>query len=82
MPKTCDYDQRNDRIATLLQNMIEQLGPELVANPQLAEVLNRTVDDQVRQFDESQNGKNVPTDGGLADLIGLGNTAPTNLGET
>jgi hypothetical protein len=82
MPKTRDYDQRNDRIAALLQNTIEQLGPELVANPQLAEVLNRTVDDQIRQFDESQNGKGVPPDGGLADLIGLGNTAPTNLGET
>jgi hypothetical protein len=82
MPTTRDYDQRNDRIAALLQNTIEQLGPELVANPQLAEVLNRTVDDQVRQFDESQNGKGVPADGGLADLIGLGSTAPTNLGET
>lgn len=82
MPNTRDYDQRNDRIAALLQNTIEQLGPELVANPQLAEVLNRTVDDQVRKFDESQNGKGVPSDGGLADLIGLGNTAPANLGET
>jgi len=82
MPNTRDYDQRNDRIAALLQNTIEQLGPELVANPQLAEVLNRTVDDQVRKFDEAQNGKGVPADGGLADLIGLGNSVPTNLGET
>jgi hypothetical protein len=82
MPKTRDYDQRNDRIAALLQNTVEQLGPELVANPQLAEVLNQTVDDQVRKFDESQNGRGVPPDGGLADLIGLGNTAPANLGET
>jgi hypothetical protein len=82
MPKTRDYDQRNDRIAALLQNTVEQLGPELIANPQLAEVLNQTVDDQVRKFDESQNGKGVPSDGGLADLIGLGNTAPANLGET
>jgi hypothetical protein len=82
MPNTRDYDQRNDRIAALLQNTIEQLGPELVANPQLAEVLNRTVDDQVNKFDAAQNGKGVPPDGGLADLIGLGNTAPTNLGDT
>ncbi len=57
MPNTRDYDQRNDRIAALLQNTIEQLGPELVANPQLAEVLNRTVDDQVRKFDEAQMAK-------------------------
>ena len=82
MPNTRDYDQRNDRIAALLQNTIEQLGPELVANPQLAEVLNRMVDDQVRKFDESQNGKGVPADGGLADLIGLGKDAPKSLGDT
>jgi hypothetical protein len=82
MPNTRDYDQRNDRIAALLQNTIEQLGPELVANPQLAEVLNRTVDDQVRKFDAAQNGKGQPSDGGLADLIGLGKDTPKNLGDT
>jgi hypothetical protein len=82
MPNTRDYDQRNDRVAALLQNTIEQLGPELVANPQLAEVLNRMVDDQVRKYDATQNGKGAPADGGLADLIGLGKDAPKELGET
>jgi hypothetical protein len=82
MPNTRDYDQRNDRIAALLQNTIEQLGPDLVANPQLAEVLNRMVDDQVNKFDAAQNGKGQTADGGLADLIGLGKDAPTNLGDT
>lgn len=82
MPNTRDYDQRNDRIAALLQNTIEQLGPDLVANPQLAEVLNRMVDDQVNKFDATQNGKGQTADGGLADLIGLGKDAPTNLGDT
>jgi hypothetical protein len=82
MPKTKDYDQQNDRIAALLQNTIEQLGPDLVANPQLAEVLNRMVDDQINKFDAAQNGKGQTPDGGLADLIGLGKDAPTNLGDT
>ncbi len=81
MPKQSDYDQRNDRIAALLQNSIEALGPDLVANPELAEVLNRMVDDQVRKYDASQNGKNQASDGGLADLIGLGKDAPANLGQ-
>ena len=79
MPNKSDYDQRNDRIAALLQNSIEALGPDLVANPQLAEVLNRMVDDQLRKYDASQDGKNQASDGGLADLIGLGKNAPTNL---
>jgi hypothetical protein len=82
MPSTRDYDQRNDRVASLLQNTIEQLGPELVANPQLAEILNRMVDDQVNKFDAAQNGKGVPADGGLADLIGLGSNVPADLGST
>src|SRR5437764_14873957 len=81
MPNKSDYDQRNDRIAALLQNSIEALGPDLVANPQLAEVLNRMVDDQVRKYDASQNGKNQTADGGLADLIGMGKSAPTDLGQ-
>src|SRR5438105_11646305 len=81
MPNKTDYDQRNDRIAALLQNTIEALGPDLVANPQLAEVLNRMVDDQVRKYDASQDGKNQASDGGLADLIGLGKNAPSDLGQ-
>lgn len=82
MPNTRDYDQRNDRVAALLQKTIEELGPDLVANPQLAEVLNRMVDDQLNKFDAAQNGKGIPADGGLADLIGLGNNVPTDLGST
>jgi len=81
MPKTRDYDQRNDRVAALLHNTIQQLGPELAANPQMAEVLNRMVDDQIRKFDESQNGKGMPADGGLSDLIGLGKDSPKDLGD-
>src|SRR6266571_6583643 len=82
MPTKTDYDQTNDRVAALLQNTVDALGPDLVANPQLAEVLNQMVDDQLRKYDASQNGKNQPSDGGLADLIGLGKDAPADLGQT
>jgi hypothetical protein len=82
MPTTTEYDKRNDRIAALLQNTIDALGPELVANPQLAEVLNRMVDDRLRRDDTAQASRPQPADGGLADLIGLGGAAPADLGET
>jgi len=82
MPTTTEYDKRNDRVAALLQNTIDALGPELVANPQLAEVLNRMVDDRLRQDDMAQANRSQPADGGLADLIGLGGAAPVDLGET
>ncbi|MBV8370667.1 MAG: hypothetical protein JO036_17280 [Candidatus Eremiobacteraeota bacterium] len=79
MPTTRDYDQLNDRVASLLQNTIDQLGPQLVENPQLAEVLNRYIDEQVGKY---TNGASDPPDGGLADLIGLGATTPASLGDT
>jgi hypothetical protein len=80
--KTNDYDNRNDRAAALLEEAIKNLGPELIANPQLAEILNRKIDDQLNEYYANQNGKGIPTDGGLSDLIGLGKDAPTNLGDT
>lgn len=82
MPKTSDYDKSNDRAAALLEETIKNLGPELIANPQLAEILNRKVDDQINEYYAAQNEKGMPSDGGLSDLIGLGKDAPTNLGDT
>lgn len=82
MVKTREYDKRNDQVAALLQEAIKNLGPELIANPQLAEVLNRRIDDQVDEYYANQNGKENTVDGGLADLIGLGKDAPKDLGET
>lgn len=82
MPTTKDYDQQNDLVAALLQNALAQMGPELIDKPELAEVLNRMVDDQLKQFEANQNGKGQPADGGLADLIGLGKEVPTDLGNT
>ena len=81
MTKQAEYDKRNDQVAHLLQNTIEVLGPDLVANPELAEVLNRMVDDQLRNYEASQNGKNQPADGGLADLVGLGREAHADFGQ-
>jgi hypothetical protein len=82
MTKTSEYDKRNDQIAALLQEAVKNLGPELIANPELAEILNRKIDEQVNEYYATQNGKQAPTDGGLADLIGLGKDAPIDLGET
>jgi hypothetical protein len=82
MTTTKDYDQLQDRVAALLQNAIGQLGPELVGNPQLAEVLNRVVDSEVSKYVTGLSGAATPADGGLSDLIGLSRDAPATLGET
>ena len=82
MVKTSEYNERNDQTALLLQEAIKNLGPALIANPELAELLNRKVDEQLNEYYAAQNGKGAPVDGGLGDLIGLGKDAPTDLGDT
>lgn len=82
MVRTSEYDKRNDQAAQLLQEAIKNLGPALVANPELAELLNRKIDDQLNEYYASHNGKGTPVDGGLSDLIGLGKDAPTDFGDT
>ncbi len=82
MTKTREYDKRNDQVAELLQEAVKNLGPELIANPELAEILNRKIDEQVNEYYANHNGKDAPSDGGLADLIGLGKDAPADLGDT
>jgi hypothetical protein len=79
---TGDYDGLNDQVAVLLQETLQKLGPELIANPELAEVLNRMVDNQIQQLNTVQNGQTPPTDGGLSDLIGLSKDAPSDLSQT
>lgn len=81
MTTTANYDQQQDRVAQMLQQTIEVLGPELVNNPQLAEVLNRMVDQRLRE-DAGAASAAIPADGGLADLIGLGSNVPADLGQT
>ncbi len=82
MTTTATYDQRNDRLASLLQQAIEALGPQLVENPQLAEVLKRMGDERMRQDAAAEAARPSPPDGGLADLIGLGPTSAADLGQT
>jgi hypothetical protein len=82
MPTTTEYDQRQDRIAALLENTIKVLGPDLVGNPELQEILNRMVDQQIAALEQAENAKPLAADAGIADLIGLGPGAPTSLGAT
>lgn len=81
MVKTRQVNNLNAQTAQLLQEAIKNLGPALIANPELAELLNRKIDDQINDYYSTQNGEGTPADGGLSDLIGLGKDAPTDLGD-
>jgi hypothetical protein len=49
MPNTLEYDTINDQIAALLEQTIQGMGTSLVGNPDLQEVLNRMVDERLKQ---------------------------------
>ncbi len=80
MTTTQQYDADRSRFAALVEQVIAALGPDLVGNPQLAEVINRTMDDRAAEVAAADASAAMPGDGGLADLIGLGSAAPSDLG--
>jgi hypothetical protein len=82
MTTTKEYQNRNDQIAELLQEAIKNLGPELIANPEMAEILNRQIDEKINEMYATDALKDAPNDGGLADLIGLGKNSTEDLGDT
>jgi hypothetical protein len=82
MPNTLEYDTINDQIAALLEQTIQGMGTSLVGNPDLQEVLNRMVDERLKQGVAAQSNRPGPADGGLSDLIGLGANAPADIGQT
>jgi hypothetical protein len=82
MTTTKEYQKRNDQIADLLQEAIKNLGPELIANPEMAEILNRKIDEQINAMYAQEARQDPPNDGGLADLIGLGKNSVEDLGDT
>ena len=79
-PKTLkERDQEFDRFAALLRNAVSELGPDLIEDPKLGEVLVRNLTDQLRALLEFQAQEPAPPDHGLAQLVGLGPDAATEM---
>ena len=70
-----------DRIATLRETVTAQLASELIQNPQLAELLNKQIEDMLAAVVSSDLTAPAPPDRGLARLVGLGPEAAGELGE-
>ena len=71
-----------DRIAALKETLTGQLAGDLAANPQLAEELNRQLDDLLSATLTADNALPLPPDKGLAELAGVGPQAAVELGVT
>jgi hypothetical protein len=80
-PKTKkERDQEFDRFAALLQNAVNQLSPDLIQDPKLGEVLVSQLTEQLEALLEEQAKEEPPPDMGLAQLVGLGPDAATEMG--
>src|SRR5215211_9080935 len=80
MTRVNDFDGLEQDRARLVQDLLAKLDVESLADPGLPEVIQRLIESHAR--DSSLINGTMPPDGGLADLIGIGSTAPADLGET
>ncbi|WOB44513.1 hypothetical protein HNI00_16180 [Thermoleptolyngbya oregonensis NK1-22] len=82
MTTTGENQSLLDRIAALKETLVDQLGPQLIQNPQLADALTQRIEDMLAQAIAANAAAPVPADGGLADLIGIGKDAAKGIDET
>src|SRR5215471_20549461 len=71
-----------DRIAALREIMVSRLSADLIQNPQLADALNKQIDDMLEAVVKADLSATPPPDKGLAQLAGIGDEAASDLGET
>lgn len=82
MPTTGENQGLYDRLAALRETLVDQLGPQLIQNPQLADALTQQIEDLLTQVVADDTKSPAPPDGGLAELIGIGNEAAPKVSET
>jgi hypothetical protein len=77
-----DYQSLYDRIAALRETVTNRLSADLITNPQLADALNKQIDDMLQSVVDTDSKTPPPPDKGLAQLIGVGPEAAGQLGQT
>jgi hypothetical protein len=80
--KTGDNQSLQDRMAALRETLVDQLAPQLIQNPQLADALTQQIEDILAQVVTEETKVTVPPDGGFAELIGIGNETAPKVSET
>lgn len=71
-----------DRLAALHESLVETLAPQLVEKPELAEVISERLEDIREQLEQNTLQMTPPPDGGLAQLVGIGEEAAGEVGDT
>jgi hypothetical protein len=77
-----EYQSLYDRIAALRETVTSRLSADLITNPQLADALNKQIDDMLQSVVDADGKAPPPPDKGLAQLVGIGPDAANQLGQT
>jgi hypothetical protein len=77
-----DYQNLQDRIAALREQVTNNLAADLIANPQLADALTKQIDDLMASVVSADGNIPPPPDKGLSALAGVGPGASADLGDT
>jgi len=77
-----DYQALYDRIAALRETVTSRLSADLISNPQLADALNKQIDDMLQSVVDTDTKTPPPPDKGLSQLAGIGPDAASQLGQT
>ena len=76
-----EYQSLYDRIAALRDQVTSRLASDLISNPQLADALNKQIDDMLQSVADADADAVPPPDKGLAELAGIGQQAAKELGQ-
>ena len=82
MPTELHTQSLYDRIAALRETMMDRLSADLIQNPQLADAITKQIDDMLAAVVNADIAAPPPPDKGLAQLIGVGHEAASDIGET
>ncbi|WP_407572544.1 hypothetical protein [Deinococcus altitudinis] len=82
MAREQDLQGLLDRVGALRETLASKLSPQLLENPQLAEILTKQLDDLLDSVITQDRAAPPPPDQGLAELVGLGEGAARTFGQT
>ncbi len=77
-----DYQNLQDRIAALREQVTNNLAADLISNPQLADALTKQIDDLMASAVAADATILPPPDKGLSALAGVGPNASASFGDT
>src|SRR5438132_7018514 len=76
------YQELQDKIGALRATVTDRLAGDLIQNPQLADLLVKQIDDLMAAAVADDAKAPPPPDKGLAELVGVGPEAASELGQT